>query len=104
MNRKTYIRDKLIKLSEYVDETDDALQYACWLDPMTEEGFNYKMQISFESFQKEITHSRFHASIIRLSDDAIIGYVFMSPEDKTPDLAIMMYEPYRHQGYGKKAF
>lgn len=103
MTRKTYISCDDIKLSEYIDDIDDPLQYACWLDPVTEEGFNYKSDLSFESFQKEVTRSRFHASILRTSDDAVIGYVFMSPEEKIPDLAIMIYKPYRHQGYGKQA-
>jgi RimJ/RimL family protein N-acetyltransferase len=104
VERKIYIENDLISLSEYIDSEDDLNCYICWLDTETQNGYNYKMKSSFEDYAKEENKARFIATIIRKSDNASIGSIFVSPEYALPDLAIMIFKPYRNQGYGTMAF
>jgi len=104
MDRKIYASNDLLFLAEYLRDTDAEANYACWQDPDTQAGYNYKMDISLEDFKARPVRSRFQAVIIRKSDQAVIGVVSMSPPNALPDLAIMIYRPYRRQGYGTEAF
>ncbi len=105
MARKTYISDDAINLSEYIDSEDDFNCYSCWNDEETQSGYNHKITRTFEEWKNGTTiKSRFIATIIRISDNACIGTIFLSPEDTPPDLAIMIYKPYRKHGYGTAAF
>ncbi len=104
MNRKIYISNDILNLSEYIVDPDDIDLYNCWLDPETQTGYNHKFTKSFEEFREGEIKSRFIATIMRCADNACIGSVFVSPENCLPDLAIMMYKPYRNQGFGTMAF
>lgn len=105
MNRNVYLSDDMISLSEYIASVDDFDCYNCWNDEETQSGYNHKVTQTFEEWKNNTTiKSRFIAAIIRLSDNAYIGSIFLSPEDTSPDLAIMIYKSYRKQGYGTAAF
>ncbi|MCL2528053.1 MAG: GNAT family N-acetyltransferase [Defluviitaleaceae bacterium] len=104
MNRKTYISDDAIALAEYIPSEDAQDQYNCWQDEGTQSGYNYKRTESFEEYYSSGIKSRFIATIIRLSDQARVGAIFLSPEDTEPDLAIMIYKPFRGAGCGTRAF
>ncbi|MBQ7299373.1 MAG: GNAT family N-acetyltransferase, partial [Clostridia bacterium] len=58
----------------------------------------------FEEFSASPKRSRFRAFIVRKTDVAVAGGVFVSPPHVLPDLAIMIYRPYREQGFGTAAF
>ena len=103
MDRKIYLSDGLVSLAEHIDSEDDWDCYNCWLDEETQSGYNFKLTKSFEEWTAG-KNARFTAAIIRLSDNAGIGAVFLSPENTPPDLAIMIYKPYRGKGYGPRAF
>ncbi|MDR2559649.1 MAG: GNAT family N-acetyltransferase [Oscillospiraceae bacterium] len=107
MERKTYISDDVISLSEYIDSEDDLDCYRCWQDDETQSGYNHKLTRSFEEWQattNTTVQARFVATIIRHSDNASIGSIFVSSEDTPSDLAIIIYKPYRGKGYGARAF
>ena len=104
MSRRVYLADDVINMSEYLDMEDDLDCYACWQDEGTQDGYNHKSTETFEEFAKGSIESRFIATIIRLSDNARIGSIFVSPENTEPDLAVMIYKPYRGKGYGSRAF
>ena len=105
MNRKIYLSDDVLCLSEYIESEDDYGCYNCWNDEETQSGYNYILAKPFDEWSKETKiKSRFIASLLRLSDKACIGSIFLSPKDTPPDLAIMIYKPYRKQGYGTAAF
>jgi len=104
MERKIYISNDELMLAEYCNDADAYANYNCWQDYDTQKGYNYKMDISFEAFKNRPVRSRFQAVIIRKNDSAVIGTISMSPENALPDLAIMIYKPYRKQGYGTNAF
>ncbi len=104
MERKIYITDGVLSLAEYVDALDDRALYDCWLDEATQRGYNFKRDETFEEFSSSESRCRFEATILRCSDGAAIGHISVSPENSPPDLAIMLYRPYRGQGYGTRAF
>lgn len=104
MVRNIYIYDDDIALAEYCPETDTADWYECWKDPATEAGYNHRMDDTYEEFSHSPIRSRFLAMILRRSDNTVMGTVFLSPKNCPPDLAIMLYRPYRGQGYGTAAF
>jgi RimJ/RimL family protein N-acetyltransferase len=104
MERHVFISDGTLALAEYRGMEDNADFYECWQDEDTQRAFNYQFNRAFDEFSKSPVKSRFIATVIRLSDNARIGVVFVSPEGTLPDLAIMLYKPYRTKGYGTKAF
>ncbi|MBQ8496120.1 MAG: GNAT family N-acetyltransferase [Clostridia bacterium] len=104
MERKIYISNDELTIAEYCNDFDAEANYNCWQDHDTQKGYNYKMAITLEAFKNRPIRSRFQSVIIRKSDNAVIGTISMSPENSLPDLAIMIYPPYRKQGYGTKAF
>jgi len=104
MNRKIYIKNELVSLAEYIKEIDDIDLYECWGDRATEDGYNHKMTSTFDEFKGRKWRQRFTATVIRNSDDTPVGSIFVSPEDCEPDLAFMIYAPYRRMGYGSAAF
>jgi len=105
MKRKIYISDGIISLSEYIESEDDYDCYNCWKNEETQNGYNHKLTKTFEEWSERTTiKSRFIATVIRLSDNACIGAIFLSPEDTPPDLAFMIYPLYRNMGYGTRAF
>ncbi|MDR0288400.1 MAG: GNAT family N-acetyltransferase [Clostridiales bacterium] len=104
MKRRIYLSDEILNLSEYIETEDDLDCYNCWQDEETQSGYNHKSTETFEKFSKDAIKSRFIATIIRQSDNASIGSIFISPEDTPPDLAIMIFKPYRGNGYGTRAF
>ena len=105
MERKTYISDNLLSLSEYIDSEDDLDNYNCWQDDETKNGYNHNATETFEEWSRmQQTVPRFIATIVRLSDNVSIGSIFLSPENTPPDLAILIYKPFRKQGYGTRAF
>lgn len=103
-NRKIYIANQELSLAEYCPDVDDKSHYECWQDPATQDGYNYKMSDSFEEFCNRPIRSRLLAVIIRNEDSKPLGIVSLSPEGSPPDLAIMLYKPYRGQRYGTNAF
>jgi len=104
MSRNKYLSDGEINLCEYIPLIDDPDLYNCWQDKETQNGYNHKPNESFEGFTHGSFKARFTATIIRLSDNVPVGAVFLSPEGTEPDLAIMIYKPYRGMGYGSRAF
>lgn len=104
MERKIYILNDELALAEYCNDFDAEANYNCWQDHDTQKGYNFKMEMTLEAFKNRPIRSRFQAVIIRKNDNVVIGIVTMSPENALPDLAIMIYKPYRKQGYGTKAF
>lgn len=104
MNRKIYIANQDLSLAEYCPEIDNNDYYACWQDPDTQNGYNHKISSSPEEFRSRPIRSRFLAVILRNQDSEPLGIVSLSPESSLPDLAIMLYRPYRGKGYGTGAF
>lgn len=104
MNRKIYIANRELSLAEYCPNIDDKSYYECWQAPATQDGYNYKMCDSLDEFCGRPIRSRFLAVIIRNKDNEPLGIVSLSSEGSSPDLAIMLYKPYRAKGYGTKAF
>ncbi len=104
MQRNVYITDGYLGLTEYIPSIDDIDCYNCWQDEETQNGYNYNLTESFDEFKSGSIKSRFIATIVRCSDNACIGSIFVSPENTLPDLAIMIYKCYRNQGYGTIAF
>ena len=104
MERKIYISNDELMLAEYCNDFDAEANYNCWQDHDTQNGYNFKMDITLEDFKNRPVRSRFQAVVIRKSDNNVIGIISMSPENALPDLAIMIYKPYRKKGYGTKAF
>jgi len=98
MDRHSYIENDRIALAEYLDAEDDHACYECWQDEETQAGYNYRMTDTFEEFSASPKRSRFRAVIVRKNDGAVVGVVFVSPPHVLPDLAIMVYRPYRGQG------
>lgn len=47
MNRKIYLSDEFVSLSEYIDSEDDLDCYNCWQDEDTQSGYNHKFTESF---------------------------------------------------------
>lgn len=103
MKRKKYISNDELSLAEYRPEDDDCECYECWQDSDTQNGYNYKIPDSYEEFCNRPQKSRFLAVIIQNKINKPIGIVSLSPEGEPPDLAIMIYKPYRGKGYGKNA-
>lgn len=102
--RHIYIENDSIALAEYLDAEDDRACYDCWQDEETQAGYNYCMTDTFEEFSASPQQSRFRAVIIRKVDGVVVGTVSVSPPHILPDLAIMIYRPYRGQGIGTAAF
>ncbi len=99
-----YITDNTVALAAYDPALDNADCYACWWDEETQQAYNSRPSETFEEYQNRPIRSRFLATIIRCADNARIGSIFLSPEGTEPDLAIMLYRPYRKMGYGTLAF
>lgn len=104
MNRKIYIANQDVSLAEYCPSIDNSDYYACWQDPDTRNGYNHQMSCSPEEFNSRPIRSRFLAVILCNKNKESIGIVSLSPESSLPDLAIMLYRPYRGKGYGTSAF
>ena len=104
MNRIVYISDGELSLVEYCPQEDNKSWFECWQDPVTQDGYNYKMSVSFDEFCNRPIRSRLLGVIIRNEDNTPLGIVSLSPEGSPPDLAIMLYKPYRGKGYGITAF
>ena len=104
MERSNYVSDDILSLSEYVDSIDDIDMYHCWQDNETQKGYNHKTTETFEEFCNGSIESLFIAIIIRKTDAARIGAIFVSPENTLPDLAIMIYPQFRRHGYATRAF
>ena len=102
--RKIYLSNPILCLAEYIRCEDDWDRYNCWMDPETQMGYNLRKVITCEEYTRESIRSRFISTIIRCKDNARIGAIFVSPENTLPDLAIMIFKPYRRQGYGTMAF
>lgn len=102
--RKIFISNDILSLVERVPEIDDTNDYECWQDEATQDGYNFKFNMTLEEFCNRPVKSRFVAAIQRNSDSVCIGSVSVSPEGSLPDLAIMLYKPFRHHGYGTNAF
>ncbi len=104
IKRRVYASNRDISLAEYCPAADDGPYFACWQDPDTQKGYNFQRTDSLEEFRKRPIRSRFLAVIIRNEDNEPLGIVSLSPEGSPPDLAIMIYKPYRGKGYGTNAF
>lgn len=104
MERNIYISNNVLSLAEYVPDIDDPLTYENWLDPATQEGYNFRMAKSYQEYHEGELHHRLNAVILRNSDRAVIGSITLSPPDSLPDLAINLFRSYRGQGYGTMAF
>jgi len=102
--RICYCSDGIVALCEYIPELDDEVAYQSWSDPAVIDAYNFKRTESFETFKERPIRSRWRASIIRCSDKISIGFLSLSPEDELPDLAIILYAPYRGCGHGTRAF
>lgn len=104
MERKIYAASQDVSLAEYLPEIDGEAYFACWQDPDTQKGYNYRMTDSQEEFRARPIRSRFLAVILRSADGEPLGIVTLSSEGSPPDLAIMLCRPYRGREYGTEAF
>ena len=104
MARKIFTASEILSLAEYIDEIDDAENYANWLDPETQSGYNFRMTDTYEEYHSKSAIFTFIAVILRNSDHKVIGVISLSPNLTEPDLAIRLYKPFRGQGYGTTAF
>lgn len=104
VNRKNYIFNEQFSLEEYITEVDSAKHYECWFDEETQDGYNYKVDFTYEEFIASPERLRMEAVVIRNSDSAVVGIVTLSPEDYLPDLAIMLYPEYRGLGYSTPVY
>lgn len=104
VNRKIFFSNEQFSLGEYITELDSAKHYECWLDEETKDGYNYKVDFTYEEFITAPEHLRVEAIVIRNSDSAVVGVVTLSPEDYLPDLAIMLYPEYRGLGYSTPVY
>lgn len=104
MERKIYRTDGTVSLAQYLPAEDDADVHACWRDEGTERGYNSRCTLSLDEYRARPVRCRWRAVILRCADGAAVGTIFVSPETSPPDLAIMLYPPYRGQGYGTAAF
>ena len=102
--RHPYVQDDTLLLSEYIDQLDNTACYRCWQETETQKGYNCRFTTAFENFANAGVQSRFIAAIIRKADGVCVGSVFLSAENTPPDLAIMIYPPYRNKGYATRAF
>jgi RimJ/RimL family protein N-acetyltransferase len=100
----TFADDGIVALCSYVSTLDDANNYACWCDKVTQEAYNFKRTDTFAQYAARQHRERFLATIVRIEDDVPVGCVFVSSPSSLPDVAIMLYAPYRFQGYGTRAF
>jgi len=103
MERKTYIEDEVISLSEYIEEADSAAFWHCWQDEDTQRGYNHNETDELSDFTHGGVTANFLATILRKTDGEPVGGIFLS-EGGTPDLAIMIFPPHRGQGYATRAF
>lgn len=101
--RTVYASDGVVALVEYRPEEDDRAEYECWMDAETQRGYNCIRRESFEEYVEREGRARFNARICRVSDGALVGAIFLSKSDP-PDLAILVYAPYRGCGLGTRAF
>lgn len=104
MERMIWISNEDLSLAEYIPDLDTESDYSSWQDRAVQEGYNFQMRKTLEEFSAAPVKSRFHATILRNSDCACIGFLSLSPENTLPDLAIKILQPFRHQGYGTQAF
>ena len=104
MDRAIYRSDGVISLCEYIDAMDDIDCYRCWQDEETQQGYNHETTETFDEFAQGSIRSRFMATVVRNADRANVGVIFLSSEGTLPDLAIMIYRPYRKKGYATRAF
>lgn len=102
MERKQYIHNDLISLSEYKDD-DCQLLFESWNETETIAGYNYKLPYTYQEYQEHCKESKpWNAIIMRLNDNVIIGRIGIS--SGLPDLTITIFKAYRGQGYGSMAF
>lgn len=104
MARKIYCEGSRIAIAEYIAQLDDRSVFECWNSPATQAGYNFMRKGSFDDFRALPVRSRFRAIILRKPDMLPVGYIFLSPPDSEPDLAIMIYDGFRGKGYGTEAF
>lgn len=102
--RELYCSDGVVSLCEYVPQQDNETEYADWFDPKVIDAYNYVRTETFDTFHTRPSRSRFHAAIIRSTDGAHLGSLTLSPDGYEPDLAIIIHNQYRSQGYGTCAF
>ena len=102
-NRKIYIADEVISLSEYIESTDDLDCYNCWCEKKTQEDYNSKFTDTFEEFSSQPINQRFLATIVNNVDDIPIGSIWVSPEGVEPDISLIIYKPYRGMGFESRA-
>jgi len=98
-----YIQGEALYIAEY-SGSDRQADYDDWNDEETQSGFNFAMEDSFEEFAAFPRRQRWYAAIVRRGDDALLGFLMLSPEGSEPDLAIRVLRRHRAKGYGKEAF
>ena len=104
MSLRTRLRETDdLYLASYIP-ADESLLFQAWQDLATKEGFNFERQESYDEFCRRPIRSRFLLSVIRQADEVVLGFIFLSPEDSPPDLAIIMRPEHRGQGYGSQAY
>ena len=104
MERKYFCIGERVSLVEYLPDADDPLTYENWLDPVTQEAYNFQMKKTYEEYHEGESKHRWNAVILRNDDRKIIGSVTLSPEGSAPDLAINLFRTFRGLGYGTEAF
>lgn len=105
MERKIYISDGVLSLAEFADVVDDKDCYNCWLDEETQKGYNCKMTDTWEEYiDRPRRQYHFSATVIRCADNVPVGFIGADETDAGADLSIMLYPPFRNEGYGTVAF
>jgi RimJ/RimL family protein N-acetyltransferase/SAM-dependent methyltransferase len=102
-SRGVYSSNDKLSLVEYKHSDDRAL-YDNWTDADTQNGYNLTFTDTFEEFTCREIKQRFFAMIQFNGTREIIGAVGISPPETEADLAIWVFNPFRHSGYGTSAF
>jgi len=108
--RKIFVKNDIISLAEYL--TEDYLEcYNSWFDEEVQKGYNFKRTNTFEEYveqnrERKELHYIAGCAIILNENDKLIGSIGISmfPEGFPPDMSIIIFKPYRNQGFGTMAF
>ena len=107
--RKIFVKNDIINLSEYLPE--DYLEcYNSWFDEEVQRGYNFKRTNTFEEYMTQNNERKEQqyiagCAIILNENNKLIGSVGVSMfPDEEKDLTIIIFKPYRNQGFGTMAF
>lgn len=107
--RKIYVKNDIISLAENLPEDNWDL-YNRWFDEEVQRGYNFKLNKTFDEWlaqniERNELHYTSNCAIILNKNNKLIGSIGVSMfPDEEDDLTIIIFKPYRNQGYGTMAF